>query len=59
MDDVAWEGVPWRADPGGGGRGFLALVSRSPSILVRIAFEAWPAILAERGASDPARPTAR
>jgi len=57
MDDVAWEGVPWRAIPEAVDGDFSRYFEITLDF-VRIAFEAWPAILAERGASDPARRTA-
>ncbi|WP_029029503.1 double-strand break repair protein AddB [Salinarimonas rosea] len=57
MDDVAWEGVAFEA-LGAAVDGDFSRYFELTLDFVRIAFEAWPAILAERGASDPARRTA-
>lgn len=54
MDDFVLEGVPWDrlgdAVEGDFSRYFALTLD-----FLKIAFEAWPAILAERGASDPTR----
>lgn len=54
MDDFVLEGVPWErlgaAVDGDFSRYFALTLD-----FLKIAFEAWPAILAERGASDPTR----
>lgn len=54
MDDFVLEGVPWErlgdAVEGDFSRYFALTLD-----FLKIAFEAWPAILAERGASDPTR----
>lgn len=54
MDDVGYEGIDWRAIPAAVDGDFSRYFEITLDF-VRIAFEAWPAILAERGASDPAR----
>ncbi|GGK39358.1 double-strand break repair protein AddB [Salinarimonas ramus] len=57
MDDLAYENVPFEA-LGRAVDGDFSTYFELTLDFVRIAFTAWPAILAERGASDPGRRTA-
>lgn len=53
MDDVAYEGVAWQALKGAVGGDHSRWFDLTRDFL-SIAFEAWPLMLEERGASDPA-----